>query len=267
MGIFWLRVALSFVVGGIWLMLISVIAEKSRHKLAALLGGLPSTVLISLFFIGLNQGTKYAAHATIVTPVVFIIDAYFVLLLIYFARKNYLTGLLVSSVFWFIATWLVVLSKLTSYPISLTIWVLGMAVLIAILRKGSKAKKTEKLAVQFSHTQLVLRSLFAGAVIAFAVLISHYSGPIIGGIFTAFPAAYISTFTILYFARGLNFAESFTRLLIVSGCINTVIYSIAVYYLYPRFGIYTGTLLAFAASLASSFFIVSYVLDYITGRY
>jgi hypothetical protein len=266
MDIFWLRVALSFIVGGIWLMLVSVIAEKSHHKLAALLGGLPSTILISLFFIGLNQGTRYAVHATIVTPVVIIIDGYFVLLLIHFARKNYLTGLLVSGVFWFIATWLVVLSKLMSYPLSLSIWLLGMAVLIYILRKDSKAKKIEKSAVQFSHTQLVVRSLFAGAVIGFAVLISHYSGPIVGGIFTAFPAVYISTFTILYFARGLNFAKTFTKLLIASGCINTVIYSIAVYYLYPKFGIYTGTLLAFIVSLASSFFIVGYVLDYISAR-
>lgn len=94
-----MRVALSFAVGGVWLMLVSVIAEKSGHKLAALLGGLPSTLLIALFFIGLNKGPAYAAKATIVAPTAFIIDAYFVLLLGRLSKRGYLLGLTLSGIF------------------------------------------------------------------------------------------------------------------------------------------------------------------------
>lgn len=112
----------------------------------------------------------------------------------------------------------------------------------------------------------MLRSLFAGAVIAAAVVVSKYSGPIVGGIFTAFPAVYVSTFTILYFARGINFSQAFVKPLIISGSINTTVYGVAAYFLYPKYGLYTGTLIAFLISLFCSFYIVRNLLNALLTR-
>jgi uncharacterized membrane protein (GlpM family) len=263
MDIFWLRVLLSFVVGGIWLTLISVVAEKVSHKLAALLGGLPSTLLIALFFIGLNEGTRYAAKATIITPIIFIIDAYFVLLLAFYSKKGYVKALIFSGACWAIIVGLVVESKLKSYPVSLAIWAIGLLILVSVINKVLPTQPVKLLNIKFSNQQLLVRSLFSGGVIAAAVLISHYSGPLIGGIFTAFPALYISTFTILYLARGLNFSQAFAKPLVISGTINTVVYSVAVYFIYPRYGIYTGTIMAFLISILSSFYLVRYLLIYL----
>lgn len=247
-------------------MLVSVIAEKFGSKLAALLGGLPSTILIALFFIGLNEGPQFAAKAVIVTPVTLIIDAFFILLLASYAKKGYFKSLILSGVGWFAVIGLIIAFKLQSYPISLALWAIGLIILIKTTNKVLAAKAVKLSDVKFSRQQLLIRALFSGSIIAFAVLISRYSGPIVGGIFTAFPAVYLSTFTILYFARGLSFSQATVKPLTISGSINVIAYGLAVYYLYPKFGIYTGTIMAFFISLFSSFYIVRYVLDYVAGK-
>ena len=257
---------MSFLIGGIWLMVVSVIAEKFGNRLAALLGGLPSTLLIALFFIGLNQGAEFTAKAVIITPIIFIIDAYFILLLAVLAKKGYIKALTLSGLCWLIITAIVVLLKIQSYPLSLILWGIGLTILILNVNKIMPTKPVKLVSVNFNFQQLLVRSIFAGAVIALAVIISKYSGSLLGGIFAAFPAVYISSFTILYFARGLNFSQAFAKPLMISGTINVVIYGFAVYIFYPKFGIYIGTLLAFGVSILSSFYGVRYLLIYMTNK-
>ncbi len=247
-------------------MLVSVIAEKSSTKLAALLGGLPSTILIALFFIGLNEGPHFAAKAVIVTPVTLIIDAFYMLFLAAYAKKGYFKSLGFLSLCWAILVGLIVAFKLRSYPVSLGLWAVGLLILISVANKILPAKTAKLSGVTFSRRQLLARSVFSGSVIAFSVIISRYSGPIVGGIFTAFPAVYLSTFTILYFARGLQFSQAAIKPLIISGSINVIVYGLAVYALYPRFGIYRGTIMAFIVSLLSSFYGVRYILNYLTNK-
>ncbi len=247
-------------------MLVSVIAEKSSPKLAALLGGLPSTILIALFFVGLDEGPHFAAKAVIVTPVILIVDAFYMLLFAVVAKKGYFRSLVFSSLCWAALAALLVVFKLHSYLLSVGIWAVGLIILINTVDRILPTRAAKLSNVEFTYWQLVARSLFSGSVIAFTVLISRYSGPIVSGIFTAFPAVYISTFTILYFARGLNFSQAVLKPLTISGSINVIVYGLAVYVFYPRIGIYWGTLAAFATSLISSFYGVRYVLNYLAYR-
>ena len=247
-------------------MLVSVVAEKSSAKLAALLGGLPSTILIALFFIGLNEGPHFAAKAVTVTPITLIIDAFYMLFMAAYASKGYFKSLIIFSACWSIIMWLVVVFKFNAYLISLSIWALGLIILVNVADKILPAKATKLSNVTFTRRQLLARSLFSGTVIAFTVLISKYSGPIVSGIFTAFPAVYLSTYTILYFARGLTFSQTVIKPLTISGTINVIVYGLAVYIFYPRFGIYTGTVMAFIISLLSSFYGVRYVLNYLANK-
>ena len=58
---FWYKLLLSFLVGGCWVTLTTIIAEKFGSKIGGLLGGLPSTIVVSLLFIGLTQNAEVAS--------------------------------------------------------------------------------------------------------------------------------------------------------------------------------------------------------------
>lgn len=244
-------------------MSVSIIAEKFGSRIGGIIGGLPSTVLIAIFFIALNQGVDFAAKATVVTPAAFIINSYFLLLLSVNASRGYSTALVISGSFWVVAMGLLVWLHLDSWAVSLGIWMIGLIILSLVIRQRISLHNEKLPPVQFTHAQLFGRSLFAGLVIAAAVMISKFGGVTLGGIFAAFPAIYLSTFTILYFARGAQFTRATAAPLMISGGINTVIYSAAVHYLYPRFGIYWGTLLSFLISLVSAYFIVRNLIRYL----
>jgi hypothetical protein len=86
-----------------------------------------------------------------------------------------------------------------------------------------------------------------------AVWLSRGLGPEIGGIIAVFPAVFVSTLLIAYRARGLEFARSMARPLLLSGTINIIIYVVCIHILYPRSGILFGTLAAFFMSAISAY--------------
>jgi len=65
---FIIKLIISFFVGAIWITSVTVISEKLGTKIGGVLGGLPSTCLIALFFIGWTQSPEVASHATIIMP-------------------------------------------------------------------------------------------------------------------------------------------------------------------------------------------------------
>ncbi|MBN1224817.1 MAG: DUF3147 family protein, partial [Candidatus Aminicenantes bacterium] len=50
--IFLIKLVLSFFVGGAWVAAATLIADKYGTKIGGIIIGLPSTLLVSLFFIG-----------------------------------------------------------------------------------------------------------------------------------------------------------------------------------------------------------------------
>jgi hypothetical protein len=63
-----LRLILAFAVGGAWISLATLIAERYGSALGGLVGGLPAISVVSFLFIGLNQGPETASQATVVFP-------------------------------------------------------------------------------------------------------------------------------------------------------------------------------------------------------
>jgi hypothetical protein len=95
-----LRLILAFVVGCLWVIAVTVAAEKRGSTIGGILGGLPSTSAFSFFFIGINQSPTAAIEATTVFPLAFAVTSAYLFFFSYFAQKGFSRGILISLAIW-----------------------------------------------------------------------------------------------------------------------------------------------------------------------
>jgi hypothetical protein len=116
------HLALAFVVGCLWVTIITIIAEKKGSVLGGILGGLPSTSAFSFFFIGINQSLVTAVQATTVFPIAFGITNAYLFFYAFFAQKGLSRGIVLSLLIWFTISGLIVESGLSDFYIFLVRW-------------------------------------------------------------------------------------------------------------------------------------------------
>ena len=256
--IFLLHLALAFAVGGLWVTVITIIAEKRGSVLGGILGGLPSTSAFSFFFIAISQSSSVAVEATTVFPLAFGITTAFLFLFAYFAKKRFEKGILISMFVWFAVSSLIVAFGLKDFAVSLASGVLISVLIYYCFRKVLKLENLTGQAKLYRTRDVVLRGFGAGGLVLLSVLLSQIGGPILGGIAAAFPAVFTSTLIILNKTRGTDFSRAMTKPLALSGILTIIPFSVAVRFLFPSFGVWLGTLISYVLVLPLAF--LSYYL-------
>jgi uncharacterized membrane protein (GlpM family) len=250
---FWFKLALSFIVGSFWVTLTTLSAERFGSKVGGLIGGLPSTVVIALLFIGFTQSPQIAAQATTVMPLAQGLNGLFVLTFMLLIRRGLWRGLFGSLLVWFIQSTLLYLLDIHVFWISLLGWLVLLLFCYGVLEKWMKISSRAKLTISYPPSQLIWRALFGGAVIALAVFMGKLGGPLLGGIFGSFPAMFLTTLVITYNTGGPDFSRSVGKSLLISGLINVPLYEIVVRLLYPGVGLGLGTAFALLFSLGTGY--------------
>lgn len=257
--IFLLKLCLSFIVGGAWVSFATVIAERLGTKLGGIIAGVPSTVVIALFFMGWTQTPTFASQATTIIPIIMGINALYVVVYVVLSRFNFYLSVLISLVFWFILALGFIFLNFSDFTHSL----IGFAVFLAfsyfILEKRIDIKSETRKNIQHNIFQLLFRASLSGFIIAFAVLMAEIGGPLFGGAFAVFPAMLLSIIIITYFTQGKSFSSATLKVAVLTGGVNVVIYTIVVRYAYLHFSLMFGTLLAYFVSLVSASFLYLYV--------
>jgi hypothetical protein len=249
---FWLKLALGFLVGSLWITLTTLSAERYGSKVGGLIGGLPSTVVIALLFIGYTQSPLVAAQATTVMPLAQGMNGLFILAFILLIPRGLKLAMPVSLLLWFsLATFLYLLDRLNllSFLISIIGWLILLAFCYIVVERWMQIPSRSKQSIAYPPSQLIWRALFGGAVISFAVLMGKLGGPLLGGIFGSFPAMFLSTLVITSYIGGAAYSKPVGKSLLVSGLINVPLYEIMVRYLYPRVGLALGTSIAVVLSI------------------
>jgi len=251
---FWFKILLSFIVGSLWITLTTLSAERFGSKVGGLIGGLPSTVVIALLFIGLTQSPEIAAQATTVMPLAQGLNGLFILTFMYFIQRGLWLGLLTSLILWFVQSSLLYLLDIQRFWVSLLGCLFLLVFCYLIVEKRMKVPSQGRLTISYPPSQLAWRALFGGGVISLAVLMGKIGGPLLGGIFGAFPAMFLSTLVITFNSAGSGFSRPVGKSLLISGLINVPIYEIMVRFLYPSIGLGLGTALALLFSLCTGYF-------------
>lgn len=257
---FLLKVILSVIIGGTWVALSTLIVDKFGTKVGGLIAGLPSTVVVALFFIGLSQGVENVIKSTAVVPLAFAANGPFMLVYAALSKKRLLQSMGAALLAWFGCSYLIILFQFDNFNWGLTICILVLIVCTIIFEKVFVASSISGQKTEFKTSQLLVRALFAGLIIGAAVLASRFLNPLLGGILASFPAVFVSTLIILHNSRGGKVAIGLAKSLLVSGFINVMAYVIAIRLLYPSIGLYWGTLIGLIISLITAYLTHRFIL-------
>ncbi|MFH1252226.1 MAG: DUF3147 family protein [bacterium] len=250
---FWYKLFLSFLVGGCWVTLTTTMAEKFGSKIGGLLGGMPSTIVVSLLFIGLTQNAEVASQATTIVPLAHGFNTFFILVFVLSIPKGLKLAVPVSLLTWFISAILLILLNISRYWISLGGWLVFLGFAYILMEKIMRIDSHGTVAIVYSTGQILFRAIFSGSAIAFAVLMGKLGGPLFGGIFATFPAMFLTTLIITHRSGGAEFSRATAKSLLISGLINVILYTIFVRYLFLTIGLFWGTGVALLISAGTGY--------------
>jgi uncharacterized membrane protein (GlpM family) len=254
-----LLILLSFGVGSVWITLTTVLADRFGSKIGGFIGGLPSTAAVSLFFIGLTQSPETAAQATTVFPLSYAFTGLFLVLYALLGSRGFWPALLLSLSVWFGLSASVVVFQLENFAVSVGVYVLFFVIAVYLLEFKLKLPSTGREKLKYTVGQVLGRAVFGGLVVAFTVFMSRVGGPVLGGIFSAFPAVFISVLVISYKTRGMEFSRAMTKPLLVTGMVTIFLYALAVRFFYPHYGLWLGTLGAMLVAVVAALFTFQFI--------
>src|SRR4030042_924338 len=116
---FWFKLSLSFLAGSLWVTLTTLSAERFGSKVGGLIGGLPSTVVITLFFIGYTQTSQVASQATTVMPLAQGLNGLFIITFLVLIQHGLWRSLLGALLVWLIQSTLLFFLDIQSFMVSL----------------------------------------------------------------------------------------------------------------------------------------------------
>ena len=249
------QLVVSFVAGGAFIALLSLAAERVSPAIAGIILNLPSTMVLSFFFIGWTLGPARVAEIAPALPLTFGVTLLFnvVYVLVALRVPGKVAGMAVATVaglgFWFSLTASLAYWRFNQPLLSTAGF--AVAVIIAHLVFRRLAKDAAPVRMHFTTTDIVLRSCCAGGIIATVVLLSKTLGVFWGGMFSAFPAANLSSMLILHRSRGAHSLSGIVRNMPI-GAISPLIFLFAAAAAFPAFGTVGGTVAAFLISGAFS---------------
>ena len=253
--LFLFQLLITFLVGGLWLTGATLLAEKFGSKIGGVIAGMPSSIVIALFFIGWTQTPMAAAQATVVVPLIMGIDGLFIVTYVALVRRSFPLALLSSLLVWVCFSFALVLIHFANFALSLIGFLCLLLLSYGIMEYVLHVKSLAGRRTSLSFSKVLIRGLVSGLIITLAVAFAKLGGPLIGGVFAAFPAVFLSTMILTYVAQGQAFSASVMKTLLLSGTINTTVYASAVRFLYPLLGLVGGTICSFLLSLVSMYIV------------
>lgn len=242
--IFLLQVVVSFLFGGAFVAFLTFWAEKSTARVAGIIISVPSTIAIGYLFMGLTVSAEAVAKVAPMVPMGSGILMIFTMVYLYMSKiplkKSYSVALCtVSSLFvWFLLALPMAIYKFDKIWISILVYIVCLALGFQFLTIRVKLKAYHKPLV-YTIWEKVFRSVFAGGIIALIVVLSKTFGPFWGGVFTVFPAVFLSSMIVFHIRYDSDFLFRIWKNSPI-GSLVFVSFAIASIYTFPAFGVIGG---------------------------
>lgn len=254
MNIFILRLIISFFVGGLFISLQTLFAERVPLKWRGVVLTIPSTLAISLLFVGLTKGASEVADVAILSIAASFICTYvFATTFAIFSQFNVYIAIFMGFFVWGISALALIIFPPHSIGTAIAVGIPILCICYMIVSRLEQ--EHEIIPVPFTAKHIVIRSVFAGLVVATSVFLAKTFGNVWGGVFSAFPAVFSTTLIIYYFTHGRGIIPAVTKTVFFPGSFGFVLYSIVAGLTFPKFGIWIGTVLSYAV-------FITYILMY-----
>ncbi|MFO8051075.1 MAG: DUF3147 family protein [Thermoplasmatota archaeon] len=242
-----LQFILPFIIAALVVVAITIIAEKFGTRVGGILGTIPSTIVVAFVFISINRGDDFASRAAAVVPAEMAINLVFLFLFTILARGSAWKALLFSLLIWAALSGALLLLHPHSVLLTSSIYFLTLLTLFLIMEKVVRMRSALSVKVRYTPAKIMFRGLFAGFIIGTTVLLSNI-GETISGIFSVFPAIFLSTMLITLKEHGASFSGGMGKSMLL-GSQTVVVYVLAVHFLYPLIGALWGTIASFMLSM------------------
>jgi len=127
------------------------------------------------------------------------------------------------------------------------LYFISVLVIFFTLERLLDMKSRGSVKIKYTPGKIMFRGLLAGLIIGTTVVLSNI-GEVISGIFSVFPAIFLSTMLITLREHGASFSAGISKSMIL-GSQTVMLYAVCVHFLYPVIGTLWGTLLAYAISM------------------
>jgi hypothetical protein len=234
-------IASSVVVG------VTIIAEKFGTRIGGIVGTIPSTIIVAFVFIAMDHGEEFASRSISVVPAEMAINLIFLFAFTLLAGRGPVKALVVSLFIWGFLSSVIYFVHFQSILFSYLIYSVTLLVLFILMERILKMRSKGSVSVKYTPMKILFRGTFAGVIIGLTVVLSNI-GEVISGIFSVFPAIFLSTMLITLKEHGSRFSGGIGKSMVL-GSQTVVIYSIAVHFLYPEVGIFLGTVVSFLISI------------------
>jgi uncharacterized membrane protein (GlpM family) len=259
------QVVLSAVIGGVWVGIAVIVAERYGGKIGGLLSGFPSTVACALLFVGWTSGSDSLLGVTRLLPLTFSAYAVFVASYVFFAGQILRRE---SVVLASLGVWLVVLLFLMSLGsnnvfIPVVAWAGALALAFAMkVFEGAEPPSVDSVPLKSSRYATIWRIGLAGLIVGVTVLASKLSTPDLAALFVSFPAAALVTLVIIHATRGLQHVQFIAPRMMISGLLNVVFLGFSVGWLLPFVGVTLSVFISLALTLIFAVFTLCYTKAY-----
>lgn len=253
---FLFRVFLSFLIGGFYIGIMTRLSERFGSKIGGLLIALPSITLVGLSFIAFTQGADTLVSATTVMPSSIAASTIFLMSFVLLFRFGWFFAYIGAVSIWFILNLPLVIFNIEKIAVSLLFAIVLFAISITYFHQHPHRKLVQ---MSISGKVFMYRVVFAGAFVALAVFLAKLAGPLWGGLFASFPAAFSATIILFARTHGIDFTTSVSKSM-VNGALANVIFVTGVFLLVPHLGSALGIAAAYFTCLIFAFLSYRYVI-------
>ena len=227
---------------------LSAVAEHVSPKAAGLLAGYPAGAAITLFFIGMDIDTEFAAESAVYTMMGLVATEAFVYCYfkssLHFTRYTIVLSSASAIVGYFVVAWLLQFISLNKFVAAL-IPIASIFMFVYLFRQIQNATIRQR--VKLTPRILFLRAFLAGFMILIIIGTAKFVGARWAGLFSAFPSTLYPLILIVH----LTYDKTHVHTIIKNfpmGLGSLITYSLCVSIVYPTSGIYFGTAISLAAA-------------------
>jgi hypothetical protein len=248
LDVFLVRLLLSFATGGAWVMATTVAAERLGTRVGGLLSGLPTTAFVSIMFIGWSQNVEAAAQAAAMVPATMGLNAVFLLVYAVLSDRGMIVAVFSALLIWMFSAMVLAALRIADIALSTLLFVALASSSFILLERWVRVGTQRVASLKLGVCQLLGRGLFAGIVIASAVYLTRVAGPWLGGLFSAFPATYLSIIVIFGRQHGSLVVRAMVRSMVVASTAISV-FGVVTHLSLTVLGLGAGIALGYACSL------------------